>query len=144
MNSEALEMILLVEDSQSDAILTIRALRQGLIANPVEHISDGKTAIQYLMDESKRLPTLVMLDIKLNGHDGLWVLEQMQAQPATRLIPVMVFTHSDQQEDRIRSFGLGASVYVRKPVTAETLQQNIKSLGLYWSLTSTPPPEGFF
>jgi DNA-binding response OmpR family regulator len=119
-------------------------LRKGRISNPIELIANGKDAVKFLLNPSKVLPMLVILDLELIGHDGLWVLEQMQANAGTRLIPVIVFTHSDDQEDRIRSYGLGANVYIRKPISSETLQQHIKDIGLYWLLTNTPPPEGFF
>jgi two-component system response regulator len=137
-------MILLVEDNPNDAILTVDALRKGLISNPIEVASNAEDAVRLMRDSSKALPTLVMLDIKLNGHDGLWVLERMRDHAPTRLIPVMVFTTSEQQEDEIRSRGMGASAYVRKPVTSETMQKVLGDLGLYWRITSTPPPEGYF
>jgi two-component system, response regulator len=136
--------ILLVENDPDDAILTIRALRDGLLSNPIEIISTADSAMAYLRNPANPLPTLVMLDLKLNGKDGLWVLMQIRAHRELALLPVLVFTSSNQQEDMIRSYDSGASAYVRKPVTAETLLTAAPQLGLFWRLTPAKPPEGLF
>jgi two-component system response regulator len=135
--------ILLVEDSDDDTIFMIRALQDGRISNPIERVNSAEGAMQYLKDAARPLPVLVMLDLKLNGKDGLWVLMQIRAMSALALLPVLVFTSSKQQEDMIRSYDQGANAFVRKPVNAEILRSVAMDLGLYWQLTNAEPPKGW-
>lgn len=135
--------ILLVEDSDDDTIFMIRALQDGRISNPIERVNSAEGAMSYLKDAARPLPVLVMLDLKLNGKDGLWVLMQIRAMSALALLPVLVFTSSKQQEDMIRSYDQGANAFVRKPVNAEILRSVAMDLGLYWQLTSVEPPKGW-
>src|SRR4051794_7389830 len=97
--------ILLVEDNHSDELLTLRAFSKAGVVNPVVVVRDGAEALEYLFSRpSEQFPMLVLLDLNLPKVSGLDVLRQLRADPRTRLLPVLVFTSSSEEEDVVRSY----------------------------------------
>jgi two-component system, response regulator len=134
-------IIVLVEDSADDEELTRRALRRNNIANEVVVLRDGVEAVDYLCAEDRPTVSVVLLDLKLPRLGGLEVLERVRGHPRSRLTPVVVLTSSDEEEDLVRSYGLGANSYIRKPVDFDRFMEAIRLLGLYWLMVNRPPPE---
>jgi len=142
--------ILLVEDNPDDVELTLRALTKNNILNDVIVVRDGAEAIEYLFArgayadrDPNNVPTLILLDLKLPKVDGLEVLRQVRAAEHTRLVPVVILTSSLEEQDRLRSYSLGANSYVQKPVDFNRFTEAARQLGLYWLvLNESPPPEG--
>ena len=132
--------ILLVEDNPDDEHLTIRALRQGRVTNPIQVARDGEEALTVIF-AANPLPSVVLLDLKLPKIDGLEVLQQIRANERTRLQPVVVLTSSNEERDIIESYSLGANSYVRKPVDFDQFTHAVAQLGLYWALLNEPLPE---
>ncbi|HUI05904.1 MAG TPA: response regulator [Verrucomicrobiae bacterium] len=132
--------ILLVEDNPDDQSLTLRALKKNNISNEVIVVADGTEALDYLRSDGRELPALVLLDLKLPKVDGLEVLRRVRADPRTRLLPVVVLTTSKEEQDLLRSYGLGANSYVLKPVDFEQFSEAVRQLGLYWLVLNEPPP----
>ena len=131
--------LLLVEDNPDDEALTVRALKKHNLANEIVVARDGQEALDYLFGEGSHsgrdtsaLPQVILLDLKLPKVDGLEVLERLSAEPATRHVPVVVLTSSNEEQDMIRSYDLGANSYVRKPVDFEQFLEAARQLGLYW------------
>ena len=144
MNSKK---ILLVEDNPSDVKLTKRALEQNQITNELIVAEDGAEALDYLFATGQHagrnvrdLPAVVLLDLKLPKIDGLEVLKKIRANELIRLIPVVILTSSDQEEDMIASYNLGANSYIRKPVNFHQFTDAVRTLGMYWLLLNEPPP----
>ncbi|MDJ0705301.1 MAG: response regulator [Leptolyngbyaceae cyanobacterium MO_188.B28] len=133
--------ILLVEDNPDDEQLTIRALRQGRVTNPIQVARDGEEALNTILTANP-LPSVVLLDLKLPKIDGLEVLQRTRANERTRLLPVVVLTSSNEERDIIESYSLGANSYVRKPVDFDQFTHAVAQLGLYWALLNEPLPEG--
>jgi two-component system, response regulator len=140
-------MILLVEDNPDDQALTLRALKKNNIRNDVVIADDGVEALDFLFATGTHagrdlsvMPDVVLLDLKLPKVDGLEVLKRMRANERTRLLPVVVLTSSVEDEDRIKSYGLGANSYVRKPVDFGEFTEAVRQLGLYWLILNQPPP----
>ena len=140
--------ILLVEDNPNDAELAVHALRKSLIANHVEHVSDGVEALDYLFRRGEwahlagdPLPRLILLDIKLPRVDGLEVLKQIKADPATRNVPVVILTASAEQRDVLEGYALGVNGYVVKPFDFQQFTESVRTLGLYWLLLNRPLEE---
>lgn len=138
--------ILLVEDNPDDEALTLHALDSNKIGNRVAVARNGAEALDYLFctgahagRDPAQLPTVVLLDIKLPKIDGLEVLRRIRADERTRLLPVVLLTSSDEEEDRLRGYALGANSYVRKPVDFDNFVQAAGQLGLYWLLLNQPP-----
>jgi len=141
------KIILLVEDDPDDEELAVMALRDSKILNEIVVAHDGVEALDYLFGTGQyagrdpaRLPTLVLLDLKLPKLNGLEVLQRLRADPRTRLLPVVVLTSSTEEEDVIASYQLGANSYVRKPVEFHRFAESVRQLGLYWLLLNQPPP----
>ncbi|MCL5060004.1 MAG: response regulator [Candidatus Thermoplasmatota archaeon] len=139
--------ILLVEDNPDDAALTVHALETNKIGNTLVIARDGVEALDYLFctgpyagRDSKDSPAVVLLDLKLPRIDGLEVLRRVRTTEHTRLLPVVILTSSNEEEDRIKGYALGANSYVRKPVDFDDFVRAAGQLGLYWLLLNQPPP----
>lgn len=140
-------VILLVEDNPDDEALTVRALKAAKIANEVVVTRDGVQALDYLFGEGtfadrdvSIMPQVVLLDLKLPKLDGLGLLRRLRADPRTKLLPVVILTSSNEEQDRINSYDLGANSYVRKPVDFDQFVHAAVQLGLYWLVLNEPPP----
>jgi two-component system response regulator len=140
-------MILLVEDNPDDEALTLRALRKANVGNEVAVVRDGVEALDFLFGsgahgggDPSRMPQVVLLDLKLPKVDGLEVLRRIRADERTRLLPVVILTSSDEEQDRIAGYALGANSYVRKPVEFAQFADAVRQLGLYWLMLNEPPP----
>jgi CheY-like chemotaxis protein len=130
--------ILLVEDNPDDVQLTLRALKKSNIANDVTVARDGVEALEHLAS-SAPLPTVILLDLKLPQMDGLEVLRRIRAEARWKLLPVVILTTSMEEQDVIKSYGLGANSYIRKPVEFEQFIEAVRQLGLYWLLLNKSP-----
>jgi two-component system response regulator len=141
------ETILLVEDNPDDEVLTLRALKKNNITNEVVVAHDGAEALDYLFGtgnfagrDTSMLPQVALLDLKLPKVDGLEVLKRLRADDRTRLLPVVILTSSNEEQDRLKGYGLGANSYVRKPVDFDQFMEAVRQLGLYWLLLNERPP----
>ncbi len=128
--------VVLVEDNPDDADLIVHAFRKAHIANPVEVISDGESAIRRLSARAlageSEVPALVLLDLKLPRRSGFEVLAAIRADERAKLWPVVVLTSSSQNGDVRRAYELGANSYLVKPVASEALFDLIRTLNRYW------------
>ncbi len=139
--------ILLVEDNSDDEALTLRALKKNNIKNEVVIARDGAEALEYLFGTGKYAgrntsltPQVVLLDLKLPKVEGLEVLRRVRADQRTKLLPVVILTSSNEEQDRIDGYGLGANSYVRKPVDFSQFMDAARQLGLYWLILNEAPP----
>ena len=137
--------ILLVEDNPDDELLTRRALEKAGVVNGVDVAHDGVEALDYLFrrgafaDRPRKLPAVMLLDLKLPRLDGHQVLRAIRNDERTRLLPVVIVTSSSEEEDIVQSYADGANSYVRKPVKAEAFFEAVRQLGLYWLLLNESP-----
>jgi two-component system response regulator len=141
------KIILLVEDNPDDVELTLRAFRKSNILNKIIVAGDGVEALNYLFStgghagqETKELPIVVLLDLKLPKIDGIEVLKRIRRDERTKLLPVVILTSSLEEQDLLNGYFFGANSYVRKPVDFERFSEAVKQLGLYWLLWNEPPP----
>jgi len=138
--------ILLVEDSAADAEMTIRSLRRNNLVNQLHWVKDGAEALDYLFCTGQyaerdpgRRPRLVLLDIKMPRVDGIEVLRRLKADAATRCLPVVVMTSSNEERDVVEAYRLGVNSYIVKPVEFEAFLDTVAKIGLYWVLTNRVP-----
>lgn len=146
MNANSVE-ILLVEDNQSDAELTIRELKKHHMANNLVHVKNGEEALHFIFATGPysgernvaNPPKVVLLDIQMPKVNGIEVLQRLKADARTRSMPVVILTSSKENPDVEKCYELGANSYIVKPVNFEGFAQAIKNLGFYWLLLNQPP-----
>ena len=137
--------ILLVEDNPRDAELTVRAFKKRNLANRLVVVEDGAEALDFVFcrdkfsqREATQHPKVVLLDLKLPKVNGLEVLRAIKSNEGTRMIPVVIFTSSQQDPDIKMAYALGANSYVVKPVQFDAFQDVMNQLGLYWLVVNQP------
>ena len=138
--------ILLVEDNADDEALTLRALSRHGVVNDVVVARDGVEALDYLFAtgawagrDTRQLPLLVLLDLKLPRIDGLEVLRRLRADARTATLPVVVLTSSNEPTDIAGSYAEFANSYIRKPVNFTDFVDVVGKLGLYWLILNVSP-----
>jgi CheY-like chemotaxis protein len=124
--------VLLVEDDPGDVLMTREAFEDNKVANRLQVVSDGVSALAFLRKEGEHAdaptPDLVLLDLNLPRMDGREVLEAMKGDDALRSIPVVVLTTSEAEEDVVRSYSLHANAYVTKPVDFDRFIEVIRQI----------------
>ncbi len=137
--------ILMVEDSPSDAQLTVEALHAAKIANRLSHVEDGVEALRFLRREGPyadaRRPDLILLDLNLPRKDGREVLAELKRDPDLKVIPVVVLTTSRSEQDVLRSYQLHANCYITKPVDFTQFMAVVKAVEHFWLTVVTLPKE---
>ena len=135
--------ILLIEDSSSDAKLTIRALQKGNISNNITHLSDGAEALDFIFAKGKyserdvlNKPKLILLDLKMPKVSGIEVLREIKADERTRMIPVIIMTSSKEDSDITTCYKLGVNSYVVKPVGFDNFSKAVVDIGMYWMVVN--------
>ena len=139
--------ILLVEDNPDDEALMLRALAKINLASELVIARDGVEALDYVFGrgsqagrDTSTMPQVILLDLKLPRIDGLEVLRQLRAAPESKLIPVVLLTSSNEEQDRLRGYSLGANSFVRKPIHFNEFADAVRLLGRYWITLNEQPP----
>lgn len=130
--------MLVIEDDDLDAEMTIEALHACGVKCPIVRLNDGAAAVDYLARASKDefddvlLPSLMLLDIRMPRLDGIDVLRFRRGVEALRDVPVVMFTSSVHDSDVNRCIELGASAYVVKPVDPKSYSAAVEATGRFW------------
>ncbi len=131
--------LLMADDDPDDRLLAKDALAEARVVNDLRFVSDGEELLDYLhgrgrysAPDSAPRPGLILLDLNMPKKDGREALQEIKANPELRQIPIVVLTTSKAEEDIYRSYDLGASSFIIKPVTFEGLVEVMKTLGRYW------------
>ncbi len=137
--------ILLIEDSPSDANLTIKGFLNAKIANNLRWVEDGESAMNYLQQQGEFAdaprPDLILLDLNLPGMDGREVLTEIKSDPNLKCIPVVVLTTSTDEHDILRSYNLSANCYVTKPLDVYQFIQVVHLIKDFWLAAVALPPD---
>ena len=137
--------ILLVEDSPSDADLTVEALSDGKVLNNLHWVEDGVEALAFLRRQGKYnnapRPDLILLDLNLPKKDGREVLAQIKVDPQLKLIPVVVLTTSAADRDIFKTYELNANCYVTKPIDLDQFISVVKLIEMFWLAVVRLPSE---
>jgi two-component system, response regulator len=131
--------IVIVEDNHHDVEMILDAFSESLIKPNVLIFNDGVEATRNFfnasgkfLSEKLKLPRLILLDLKLPKINGMEVLKLLKSNKRTKCIPVVVFTSSNENRDRIESYKWGANSYLVKPVDADKFAEHIKLIINYW------------
>ncbi len=141
------QTILLVEDNDDDADLTVMAFHSAKITNPLIRARDGVEALDYLFGRGEHagrdvcdLPAVTLLDLNLPNIGGLEVLKAIRADERTKHLPIIILTSSNEDKDRLGAYDHFANSYVVKPVDYDQFVTAARQLSLYWMVLSAPPP----
>lgn len=145
MNYNTPPDILLIEDDENDAELTIRALKKGRLSNKLVHLKDGAEALDYIFAtgeyahrDAREAPGVILLDLNMPKISGITVLSQIKEDERTRYIPVVILTSSKDHPDMEKCYRLGANSYIVKPVEFDNFTKAMTEIGLYWVLLNHP------
>jgi len=132
-------VILLADDDEEDRTMTAEALQTSRLANTLRFVEDGEDLTDYLFLRGRYtdrveapLPGLILLDLNMPRKDGREALAEIKADLHTRKIPVVVLTTSSAEEDIVRSYDLGVSSFISKPVTFAALVEAMRVFTEYW------------
>jgi CheY-like chemotaxis protein len=142
--------ILHVEDREEDVFLLKYAFKRAEIKNPVQVVTDGQMAIDYLAGNGQfsdrkafPLPCLVLLDLQLPYVIGLDVLAWIRQQPILKRLIVVILSSSIHESDILRAYDLGVNGFLVKPSDANSLADMCNALKHFWLTHNRPPPECF-
>jgi CheY-like chemotaxis protein len=138
-------VVLMAEDNEHDIVATKRAWKENNIANPLYIVRDGEECLDYLHQRGKYSepgsaprPGILLLDIKMPKMDGLAVLKQIREDEKLHRLPVVILTTSKAEEDRLKSYDLGANAYIVKPVGFQNFAEAVRTINLFWELVELP------
>lgn len=139
--------IVLADDDEDDRLMAQDALDEARLANVLHCVEDGEELLDYLHRRGRYtslskdpLPGLILLDLNMPKKDGREALKEIKASPVLRRIPIVVMTTSKAEEDIYRTYDLGISSFIIKPVAFEALVEIMKTLGKYWFQIVALPP----
>ncbi len=140
MLAKSLATIVIADDDSDDRMMIEDAFKESRLANPRVYVEDGEQLMQYLRGEDRAAaaaqgeawPALILLDLNMPRLDGRGVLAQLKADPALRRIPVVVLTTSKLEEDILRTYDLGVSSFITKPVSFDALVNVVNALNAFW------------
>ncbi|MGC9977064.1 MAG: response regulator [Syntrophales bacterium] len=143
--TENMPEILIVEDNKYDVEFMFKAVEKYNLTEKIKVFQDGGEALDYILatgkysgfDTCKRLKVII-LDLQLQKVGGLDVLQGIRANENTRMTPVVVFSSSTEDRDRMESYRLGANSYIVKPVSYEDFVNTAAEIGSYWMLQNIP------
>ena len=131
--------ILIADDDPEDRMLARDALNESKLANAVQFVEDGQELLDYLRRQGRfadpalsPTPGIILVDLNMPRMDGRTAIQALKADPALCHIPIIVLTTSSAEEDIFRSYALGVSSYITKPVSFDALVRVMRSFGQYW------------
>ncbi|RNI21995.1 response regulator [Rufibacter latericius] len=141
-------IILIADDDAEDRMLVKDALEENRLTNQIQFVENGEELIDYLHNRGKftdkaKYPTpgLILLDLNMPKKDGREALREIKSDEHLRVIPVVVLTTSKAEEDILRTYDLGVSSFITKPVTFAALVDVMKTLTKYWfEIVELPKP----
>jgi len=140
--------ILVADDDADDRMLIEDAFDESRLQNPLHFVEDGEQLLQYLRREgdyeklrSEPYPGVILLDLNMPKMCGRTALGLIKEDPELRRIPIIILTTSKAEEDILRTYGLGVSSFITKPVTFDRLVDVVKTIGAYWIEIVALPPE---
>jgi len=144
-------LVLMAEDNECDILAAKRAWKKHHIANPLYIVYDGEECLDFLYNRGKYdngntmpQPGILLLDINMPKMDGLAVLNYIRNDGHLRRLPVIMLTTSEAEEDRLRSYDLGANAYIVKPVGFDNFSAAVRTISLFWELVELPEVKSWY
>lgn len=128
----------MADDDEDDRLMAKEAFEENKLFNTLQFVNDGEELMDYLNRRGKYnehnapTPGLILLDLNMPKKDGRTALKEIKATPELKRIPIVVMTTSKSDEDILKTYDLGVSSFVSKPVTFESLVDVVKTMTSYW------------
>lgn len=142
------DLVLVAEDNPDDALLLRRALDKAGVRSPIKIVNDGEELLLYLQGrgayanrEACPAPSLIILDLKMPRKGGLEVLEWLNANRDLAVVPTIVLSASNIEEDVRNAYHLGANTFFLKPSTFDELVETMRMVEAYWKKALKVGPE---
>jgi len=139
-------VILLAEDDPAHAEIVRRNMEISRISNRLEHVVDGRDALDYLYRRGRfsdparsPRPGLILLDLRMPRVDGLEVLRTIKNDADLTRIPVVVLTTSAAEADMAKAYEHHANSYLVKPVDFPQFVSLLETIGYYWLIWNKCP-----
>ena len=136
--------VLLVEDDPGHTILIQKNLRRGGLSAEIVTVDNGGRAVDFILKQGefagddRSATVVILLDLNLPVLDGYQVLHVLKREAATRHIPVIMLTTTDNPPEIKRCYDLGCNMYVTKPVEYDEFTETIRNLGAFLSIVRIP------
>lgn len=138
----------MADDNPDDRFLTKEAFFEAELDNKIDFVENGEELLDYLNRKNKYtylidqpLPDLILLDLNMPRKDGREALKEIKANKNLRRIPVIILTTSKAEEDVLKTYDLGASSFILKPISFDDFINVIKSFSKYWfEVVQLPSP----
>ncbi len=130
--------ILLVEDDRIDVMTVKRALKELNVSNELMVAENGEEALAYLENGENEKPCIILLDLNMPRMNGIEFLRLIKQNESLKLLPVIVLTTSNQDQDKVESFRLCVAGYIVKPVSYLNFVEVMKTIDMYWTLSDMP------
>jgi len=148
-DSDPKQLVILMADDNPDDVMLIReALEEGKFDIDLRSVPDGGEAMDYLLrrgwyedPELSPRPDLILLDLKMPVKDGIETLKDIRDNPEFREIPVVILTTSRNKDLLARTYKIGASSFITKPITFGEIRKTMDSLCSYWFKTVSLPDQ---
>lgn len=136
MEHERFIDILIVEDNPADARLIMEAFECFNEKCDIKWVEDGVTASDYLYKKGKykncKTPQLILLDLNLPGKNGQELLIEIKSDTKLRLIPIIILTTSNNEDDVCVAYTNYANAYIPKPTDFEEFEELIHIFEVFW------------
>jgi CheY-like chemotaxis protein len=139
MGPQGHKNIIIVDDSLGEVQLFLRTCKQLEIENPILTFDGGEAALAYLRNTDNPLPGIIVLDLKMPGRDGFYVLTQLKADPVLSHLVVVVLTTSSDRSDVVRAYELGANSFLTKPFDLDEFRQMVSAFHDHWIVKARIP-----
>lgn len=132
-------IILIADDDPDDCLLVQMAMAESRVVNDIRFVHDGEELMDYLQRKGKYSdpassprPGVILLDLNMPRKDGREALREIKADPDLKRTPVIILTTSSAEEDVLKSYDLGVSSFIVKPIAFDSLIEVMNTLGKYW------------
>ena len=136
-------VILLVEDNEDHAEMVKQSFDDETTAKEIHWVKDGQEAIDFLQHNGEHAgaprPNLILLDLNLPKANGLEVLQVIKRDEDLKIIPVVMLTTSDRNDEVLECYRLGVNSFITKPVKFDEYYDTLQSLERYWLSTNREP-----
>ncbi|MFH0731518.1 MAG: response regulator [Candidatus Omnitrophota bacterium] len=138
--------ILLAEDNEADAKITLRAFDRAKLKSNIFVVTDGEQALDFVYHRGKYQdkekypkPDLILLDIKMPKVDGFGVLREIKSDLQYNYIPIIILTSSKEEEDVVRSYKYGAASFIPKSMDYDDFVKVVEGFNYYWQILNKLP-----